>query len=386
MSQRSTRHLIALAVALAGIVVSVLMLRVEVQLEQDASYVSWCNVTEQVNCDAVLGSRWSRLLDLPLPIWAMALFGIGAAAAVPGAVLGSLGGLADIVLLGLAGGAVGFALVLLWIASVLIGVLCPLCLTLDAIIVAWAIVIAPLARGLRTPRTGWLALATAFVVALVGGGLWANATPATAVTVAEIQERHPDFVAYWNARPAGAGADLDGRWQKGPADAAVTIVEFSDFECPACLQAFRDLRDVVQTRRDVRVVFRHYPLDPRCNDDVPGGRHHNACLAAFAAECAGDQGKFWPYHDRLFENQQTLDRDNLFRFAREFALDIDAFRTCLDAPATVERVRRDVEIGTRLAIASTPTLFINGRRVDGALDRPYYDFAIALEKERGPAS
>jgi uncharacterized membrane protein/predicted DsbA family dithiol-disulfide isomerase len=386
MPQRSTRHLLVLAVALVGVVVSVVMLRVELRLEQDAAYVSWCNVNTTVNCDAVLGSRWARLLDLPLPLWAIAAFVVGVIAAVPGAVLGSVGGLADVVLLALAGGTLGFAAVLLWIAAVLIGVMCPLCLTLDAVILAWAVVIVPLARTLRAPRVGWTVLAASLLVALAGGGAWATAQPARATTVAEIRERHPDFAAFWDSLETRSGVAGESRWVKGPPSAPVTIVEFSDFECPACLQAFEDLHDLVKHRNDVRLVFRHFPLDPRCNPQVQHAMHPDACLAAYAAECAGAQGRFWEYHDLLFEHQHTLDRDNLFRFARELDLDVATFRACLDSPETLARVRDDVRAGAELAISSTPTIFINGRRLEGALERPYYDFAITMEKGGVPAT
>jgi len=386
MPQRSTRHLLALAVALVGITVSVVMLRVELRLEQDAGYVSWCNVSSTMNCDAVLGSRWARLLEVPLPVWAITVFGVGALAAVPGTVLGTVGGAADLVLLGLAGGSLGFALVLMWIASVLIGVACPLCLTLDGVILLWIVVVAPLVRTVHTPRLGWMALVGSLALALVGGGVWATSTPAPATSVAEIRERHPDFVTFWDSLDTRTEVDGRVRWVKGPASAPVTIVEFSDFQCPACLQAFEALRDVAKTRTDVRIVFRHFPLDQSCNPQVQHALHRNACLAACAAECAGDQGKFWEYHDRLFENQATLDRDNLFRFARETGLDITTFRSCIDAPETLDRIRSDVRDGARLGIASTPTLFVNGRRLEGSLERPYYDFAITIEKDRVPAS
>jgi protein-disulfide isomerase len=134
----------------------------------------------------------------------------------------------------------------------------------------------------------------------------------------------------------------------------------------------------------VRLVFRHYPLDGRCNDQVAHGLHPMACLAAAAAECAGRQGRFWEYHDHLFRNQGALERESLFGFARDLALDLGAFRGCLDDPATMDRVRRDVELGAGLGVASTPTIFINGRRVDGALERHYYDYAITLETHPAP--
>jgi protein-disulfide isomerase len=169
---------------------------------------------------------------------------------------------------------------------------------------------------------------------------------------------------------------------KGPADAPVTIVEFSDFQCPACGQAFKDLHDLLRRRTDVRLVFRHFPLDSACNEGMSRTVHADACLAAAAAECAQRQSRFWEYHDRLFENQHTLDRDSLFRYAREVGLDIPTFRACLDDPATSSRVSDDVRAGIAAGIESTPTLFINGRRVSGALGRAYYDYALVLEEER----
>src|SRR5213078_2932888 len=132
-------------------------------------------------------------------------------------------------------------------------------------------------------------------------------------------------------------------------------------------EAFPDLRKLVRSRSDVRLVFRHYPLDSSCNASLPVPLHPNACLAAIAAECAGRQGRFWEYHDVLFENHEHLERENLFRYAREMALDLSDFGRCLDDPATRDRVGRDVEAASRLGIDSTPTIFFNGRTIHGAL-------------------
>jgi protein-disulfide isomerase len=106
-----------------------------------------------------------------------------------------------------------------------------------------------------------------------------------------------------------------------------------------------------------------------------------ACLAACGAECAGQQGKFWEYHDLLFQNQAALARDGLFTIARDIGLDIARFRTCLDDPATLDLVREDVHAGSALGVKSTPTIFINGRRIEGALERHYYDYAITIETQ-----
>src|SRR5262249_23364924 len=131
--------------------------------------------------------------------------------------------------------------------------------------------------------------------------------------------------------------------RKGPADAPITIVEFSDFQCPFCARAAKDLRELVGTSPEVSLVFRNFPLDTSCNGNLKRQMHANACLAAYAAECAGKQGRFWEYHDLLFENGQQLSRDALVTFAERVGIDTHSFEQCLDDPATHARVAADVE-------------------------------------------
>jgi protein-disulfide isomerase len=168
---------------------------------------------------------------------------------------------------------------------------------------------------------------------------------------------------------------------KGAEGAPVTIVEFSDFECGYCAKAFRDLRELEREHRgNVRVVFHHFPLDSECNPSVTSRMHTSACLAAIAAECAARFGKFWEYHDHLFEAQDALARDDLVTAARQLGLDEKAFSECLADPAMRERVVADAKAGGALGVQSTPTLFINGREVAGALDRSAYEYVIAMER------
>jgi protein-disulfide isomerase len=197
-----------------------------------------------------------------------------------------------------------------------------------------------------------------------------------------VNDLDPKFVAAYRKLPVFDAAQVTGAAPhvKGPASASVTFVEFSDFACPACGQAFSDLRELLKTRPDVKLVFRHFPLDSKCNPRVAQQVHPEACQAAAAAECAGRLGRFWEFHDLLFGNQKGLDRDTLFRHARELGLDIAAFRTCLDDPATMDRIAADVDAGTRFGIESTPTLFINGRRIEGSLQHPYWDAALVIEQ------
>jgi protein-disulfide isomerase len=144
---------------------------------------------------------------------------------------------------------------------------------------------------------------------------------------------------------------------KGPAGAPVTIVEFSDFQCPYCAQLAPIVNRVKQSYGDrVRLVFRQYPL----------GSHPDAAKAAEASLCAADQGKFWEMHDALFADQHALGVDQLKARAKALGLNATSFNACLDSGARAAQVRTDASDGARAGITSTPTLFINGRLLSGA--------------------
>jgi protein-disulfide isomerase len=158
---------------------------------------------------------------------------------------------------------------------------------------------------------------------------------------------------------------------RGSASAAVTIIEFSDFQCPYCQRASPALKKLLDTYGNrVRLVWKDFPLTQI---------HPQAFKAAEAAHCAGDQGKFWEYHDLLFANQQALLVDDLKKYAKNASLDTARFAACLDTSKYAERVRDGVAAGNRLGVNSTPTMYINGRVVAGAY--PYEDLAAIVDEE-----
>lgn len=391
MRSSPTRHRVALAIALLGVALSAVTLNVSLHLAGGA-YSSFCNLGPVVNCDVVLTSRYSKLFGVPMAAWALVTFLFGAACALPGALGFATGGLLDLVLLAVVSWSVGAALVLAG-AMVALRHVCLLCASVDVTILAWFVTVLPLVARFPSSGSAWWrravgarAVVALAVVLAVGGGTWAaTRAPAPATNVAEVQAQDPDFYKWYTSRPVEPVRSLEsGGHEKGPADAPVCIVEFSDFQCPHCAQAFHDLRALLHARPDVKVVFRYFPLDPACNRLVDAPLHPNACLASCAAECAGQQGKFWDYHDVLFENQEHLERESLFRYAREMQLDLATFRTCLDDPATRARVDEDVEAGIRLRIAQTPTLLINGRVVPGLKEPIHYQYAVIIEKHETP--
>ncbi|MBF0260201.1 MAG: DsbA family protein [Magnetococcales bacterium] len=157
---------------------------------------------------------------------------------------------------------------------------------------------------------------------------------------------------------------------RGDAKAPVTIIEFSDFECPYCRRAQATLKKVTEAYGDkVRMVFRHYPLP----------FHAKAPKASEAAQCAADQGKFWPMHDVLFEDKAGLDPADLKKTAKTIGLDMAAFDKCFDSGKHGARITADLTDGKKLGVTGTPTFFINGVRVVGA--QPFEKFKSVIDDE-----
>ncbi len=138
---------------------------------------------------------------------------------------------------------------------------------------------------------------------------------------------------------------------KGPVEAALTVIVFTDFECPFCVKAYPQIIGLQERYpQDVRIVFRHFPL----------AIHKKAHKAAYASACAHLQGKFWPYADLLFKSKGKLEIANLFEYAKQIGLDMEKFKQCMDSGQGKEIVDADIEEGLDLNINSTPALYFNG--------------------------
>jgi predicted DsbA family dithiol-disulfide isomerase len=157
---------------------------------------------------------------------------------------------------------------------------------------------------------------------------------------------------------------------RGPADAPVTIVEFSDFQCPFCVRARPAVKRVREVYGDdVRFAFRHFPLS----------FHEQAPKAGEAVACAGEQDRFWEMHDQLWESPGRLAPADLKDHAATLGLDAQAFGECLDSGRHAAVVKSDTEAGARLGVSGTPAFFINGRPLVGA--QPFEAFAQVIDDE-----
>jgi protein-disulfide isomerase len=162
---------------------------------------------------------------------------------------------------------------------------------------------------------------------------------------------------------------------RGPADATLTLVEFSDFQCPYCYVAAGKLDAVLKAYPSkVKLIFKQFPLDT----------HSQAALAAAAAIAAQRQGKFWPMHDALFAHRRELSPRTILALARDNGLDMNRFAADVDSAETKKVITKDLDDGDRAGVEGTPSIFVNGRKYNGGLDleaiRPIIDAELKKTK------
>ncbi|MCX8073519.1 MAG: thioredoxin domain-containing protein [Candidatus Binatia bacterium] len=397
LNPQRKKALLVLAVGLVGTWIAYQAEVVHRQLKTDAGFTSFCNVNQVVNCDVVLSSRWSELggfsvsllatvFYVSVSVLALAAF-MNQVASVRRRIAGAL------VVLAVAG--LGFSVYMAVVSFGVLRAVCVLCTGLYLVglanfVAAWRLhrsllVASRVEQALALRRDLWLYVgAVVAALTLIGSAVWdAWRYTRQPDSVDELVRTDPRFVE-WFQRLARVEVPVDTRNSRGPANAAVTIVEFSDFECVHCAALHKALQETwLRSPTMVRVVFRHFPLDSACNPLVGSRFHPVACDAAVAAECAGEQGKFWQYHDRLFDHQRQLDGELLDALARQLGLDMPSFRRCMQDPNIRRRVQDDIAVGMKLGVNSTPTMFLNGRMVKGALDAATLQRALVLARDSG---
>ncbi|MFA5360212.1 MAG: thioredoxin domain-containing protein [Patescibacteria group bacterium] len=152
------------------------------------------------------------------------------------------------------------------------------------------------------------------------------------------------------------------------AEAPITIVEFGDFACPHCQQAFPTIREIsLKYKNDIKYIWRDYPLATEYST-----------LLALGARCANEQGLFWPMHDKLFLNQSVSSADQLLALTNQIGADTTRFNDCLNQQKYLTQIKKDLTDGQEFGISGTPTYFINGYKVEGNI--PYNTFVKIIEE------
>jgi protein-disulfide isomerase len=185
--------------------------------------------------------------------------------------------------------------------------------------------------------------------------------------IAKLKDKTPVTVSL---DPPRSTVSTDGHPAKGPKDAPIQMVEFSDFQCPFCQRANSTIQRVLSTYGEkIHFVYRHFPLP----------NHPNARPAAEASECAEEQGRFWPFHDSLFVNTSKLTDSDLKAHALDVGLDVPKFTACFESHKYKERVEKDIADGNEAGVTGTPAFFINGRVFEGA--QPFEAFKRVIDEE-----
>jgi len=188
------------------------------------------------------------------------------------------------------------------------------------------------------------------------------------------------YLLWGSTQPSGAAdtnpvrrvtVSTDGDPSIGPSNAPVTIVEFSDYQCPYCQVWYQQVYQQLMASypNKIRLVYRDLPLP----------MHPEAIPAAEAADCAGDQGAYWKYHDALFNQQYGLSRTAYEHYATDLGLDIKAFAACLDSHRYLSKIQANASDAASVGLDSTPSFVINGRILIGAL--PLSDFKAVVDEE-----
>jgi len=222
--------------------------------------------------------------------------------------------------------------------------------------------------SIPSAKHNWLAVAaTLIVLFLLGLFSWRIVYFATRIQSGEVFAT-PSFLSQYSPSisaasipiPDGAfDVDTDDDPSLGSPDAPVVIVEFADFGCPFSRESSFAVRATAAKWGDqVRYVYRDFPIVEL---------HPDAQKAAEAGECAQDQGKFWEYHDKLYLNQNNMGTDMLVQFATELNMDTRAFEDCLESGKYADEVAQDYQDGVTAGVRGTPTFFLNGNRVPGAI-------------------
>jgi protein-disulfide isomerase len=288
--------------------------------------------------------------------------------------------------------AFGFSLFLAGISLFVLSAFCLFCISLYIVNALLLAVVLPQSGSALRALPGQLgpdlrALLRPAPLLLVAGGLCGGIASSFVLRAAgqeahrsAEQRKQSDVASAGPQTPAIARIDLfdASAPSLGPSDAPVTIVEISDFECPYCQKASQTLAELRRLYpSQVRLVFRHFPLDQSCNPLLKRQIHANACAAARAAFCAGEQGQFWAYAEKLFAG--ATEPEDLDAHLRALQLKEPAFRRCLADPATAARIAHDIDQCAKAGVTGVPVLLINGRKLAGA--QPIEAFRALIDEE-----
>lgn len=361
-------------IALVGCYYSILLIDVHRIVHSGSGETTGCDYSDELSCSPVALDDWSSVLGVPTAAWALMAYAVVALLSLTGirrrVFPNGPGGL----MLLIASCSFLFGLFLIYRMAYVIEAWCVKCLVLDGVNLGFLLcsLWAALSRGIvRSVQEDFKTLAEnrPAAIAIIGGPalaallvLFSYPTRATQPTEPDADIQLPDggFES-----PTGE-INLEGAPSKGPRNAMIEIIEFSDYECPFCSFAHDEFREVVEENpTKVRFYHFHHPLDMACNNAIRRPFHHHACIASRAAVCAQERNKFWELSDLLFEHGRRLNESKIDSLIGEVGLDLEEMHSCMDGDRAADRVQFDLEQSKSVPVTGTPTFVINGKVVSG---------------------
>jgi protein-disulfide isomerase len=368
--------IIGLVISIIGIAASIYSVRHHLEVKATGQTDAVCNINATFNCDEVALSKYSEPFGIPLGVFGLGYFVANAILIGLGLRGGSTGrehthAYVVMVLIGLV-----TSLALGGLSAVALGTFCLTCIAIYTLTIVQAGTLfafrkeIPDGFNLKSTFNGGstAAIAVAIVVILFST-LKPSPKPGSTEESAAIKDPEApqlatkaEDIAITRSPYGGLGED----YRKGPDNASVVIVEFADFQCPACKNISGTLEQIHKEFPDrVQVVYRMYPLDQSCNSSMRGPLHQHACTAAVMARCAGQYGKFWEMHDLLYGNQSDIKDAKIKEWGKQLGLTDEQMSACLASNDLMAKIKDDIAVGTALGIDSTPTVYINGRKLLG---------------------
>jgi protein-disulfide isomerase/uncharacterized membrane protein len=373
-------YILSAILALIGIGMSYYLTMHHFQVKFQGLTDAFCNINSTFNCDDVARSKYAELFGIPLGIYGMGYF------------LGMLimlfvgyrfenyakDALVTYKFSAWVGAVVSIALGLL--SYFAISSLCLVCI--GVYLVTFALVaLCIVYKDYLPPTMNFQNLNNGSIYPLVGVAVAVLAFQLLKPTSRDFKQDLPQFGEQGNS---GAGSEpvvlapqpsdikvytspfssYGEDYRKGNDAAKVKVVEFSDFQCPACKTAAATVKKLAEEFGDsILIVYKNYPLDESCNSAIKRKFHDFACESAIMARCAGRFGKFWQFHDLVYARQNEINSENLKAFAKEVGLTDAQIAECVDSKDLLTKVKDDIEMANKAGVDATPTFFINGRKV-----------------------
>jgi protein-disulfide isomerase len=379
-------------IGLLGLGLSAYSLKNHLAVKATGASGAICNINQTFSCDAVSNSVYSELFGFPV-----ALLGVGFFAAL--GVLALLALFTDKNKSEYLAGIYGLSfigtissVILGLIAWLGVGAFCLSCIGVYLLTFAQLFMVLKLKSSVKPNLSlkllfnGLTTAAMVVALALVGYNFFKPTAPAAQETAAtesgvdsQILGSQVSPIVVSKSAYSGLGED----YRKGGDDAKVTVVEWSDFECPACARAEPLLRQIANEYGNrILFVFKNYPLDRSCNSSMKGDLHKFACQAAIVGRCAGQFGNFWAFHDKAFAEQSNISTANIKSWGKAAGLTDEQMDQCLTSKDVAAKVKEDIEQGDKAGVSGTPAIFINGRRYNGQFSVAQLRMAIDSELKK----